>query len=362
MNSGSIAKRPDGRWRARYRDDAGKEHARHFKTRALGKAWLDQVTASFVRGDYVDPKAGKITVASYAATWEAAQVSSEGTKRIVDNALRLHLIPAIGTLPISVVKPTTIQAFVKSLETKGLSPKTIQGIYDQTSALFSTAVDDRLIAVSPCRKIRLPKSDGREVVVPTLDQVSALRSAFDARWQPAVIVLAGSGLRIGELLGLHVEHIDLEARTIRVEQQRLQSGHLAPVKSKTSRRVVPIGRVVVRALRDHLDGRTDGALFLDELGEPLIYRRWRTLAEAAAREAGVDVTAHTLRHFFASALISGGASVKQVQLALGHSSPMITLGTYSHLWPGDEDRTRDVVDAALKPFADSLRTLRSVDG
>lgn len=56
---------------------------------------------------------------------------------------------------------------------------------------------------------------------------------------------------------------------------------------------------------------------------------------------------HDLRHFFASALIAGGASVKQVQLVLGHASAVITLRTYAHLWPGEEDRTRSVMDAVL---------------
>jgi len=62
---------------------------------------------------------------------------------------------------------------------------------------------------------------------------------------------------------------------------------------------------------------------------------------------------HDLRNFFASALIAGGASVKQVQTVLGHSSPMITLRVYAHLWPGDDNRTRDVMDATL----DGLRTV-----
>ena len=76
----------------------------------------------------------------------------------------------------------------------------------------------------------------------------------------------------------------------------------------------------------------------------------------AGERAGVEVGSHGLRHFAASALISGGASVKQVQTFLGHSSAVITLRTYAHLFPGDEDRTRNVLDAALSPFADSLRT------
>ncbi len=78
--------------------------------------------------------------------------------------------------------------------------------------------------------------------------------------------------------------------------------------------------------------------------------------EAAARQTGNDITSHDLRHFYASALIAGGAHVEQVQERLGHASAVITLQTYAHLWPGDDDRTRDVMDAALSPRADSLRT------
>jgi integrase len=65
------------------------------------------------------------------------------------------------------------------------------------------------------------------------------------------------------------------------------------------------------------------------------------------QKVGVIRPVHALRHFTASALIAGGASVKQVQMVLGHSSAAITLRVYSHLWPGDEDRTRSVMDAAL---------------
>jgi hypothetical protein len=116
----SIKKRDNGKWRARYRDDAGKEHARHFERRVDAQRWLDQVTAAVVRGDYVDPKAGRATVAAYAAAWEAVQVSSGGTKRIVDNALRLHLLPALGHLPIAVVRTTAVQGFVRDLEARSV--------------------------------------------------------------------------------------------------------------------------------------------------------------------------------------------------------------------------------------------------
>lgn len=357
----SIKKRDNGQWRARYRDESGKEHARHFARKVDGQRWLDAVTASVVRGDYVDPKAGKVTLTAYAGAWEAVQVSSEGTRRIVDNALRLHLLPALGGQPIATIRTSAVQGFVKQLEGKGLSPGTVRAIYQVTAQVFASAVDDKVIAASPCRKIRLPKVDQDEVVIPSLDEVAALRDAFAPQWRAAVTVLAGSGFRIGELLGLGVDDVDFLRRTIRVERQRRQDSTLGPVKGRQAR-TVPVGQVVIDALAAHLAAYpTEGPLFVDEAGDPLLYRRWRSLCEAAARDAGVDVTAHTLRHFFASALIRGGASVKQVQTVLGHSSPSITLETYTHLWPGDEDRTRDLVDAALSPLADSLRTAAASD-
>jgi integrase len=353
----SIQKRPNGQWRARYRDEAGKEHARHFARKTDAQQWLDSVTASVVRGDYVDPSAGKVTVKAYAARWEAVQVSSEGTKRIVDNALRLHLVPALGERPMASVRRSDVQGFVKALEARELAAGSVRNIYDVTAQVFASAVEDRVIASSPCRKITLPKSETGEVVPLTVEQVAAMVTTVDARYRAVVVTLAGSGLRIGELLGLTVSDVDFLRRTVRVERQRMQSGELAPVKSRTSRRTVPVGQVVIDELAAHLAAYpSDDALFVDEWGRPLTYRAWKRLWKVAAASAGVEGTSHSLRHFFASALIAGGASVKQVQTVLGHASAVITLRTYAHLWPGDEDRTRDVMDAALSPLADSVRT------
>ena len=84
---------------------------------------------------------------------------------------------------------------------------------------------------------------------------------------------------------------------------------------------------------------------MNALGQPLTYRQWKPLWKAAAVAAKVEATAHALRHVYASALIAGGASVKQVQMVLGHASAVITLRTYAHLGPGDDDRTRSIIDA-----------------
>lgn len=366
----SIAKRPNGQWRARYRDAAGKEHARHFGRKVDAQRWIDTETAKMVRGDWHDPKAGKESLTAYAKRWESAQVSAEGTARIVDNAIRLHIVPALGGQRIASIRKTEVQGFVKGLEAKGLAPGSVRNIYDVLFRMLEAAVEDRVIGASPCKRIALPKDHDDEVQVPTVEDVQTVTAALGDRWQVLPVVLAGSGLRVGELLGLRRDDVDLKAGTIRVERQRLQSNAIAPLKSKSSKRTVPVGKVVTKALAAHLlqFPASEEALFVDELGEPLTYRRWkRLLSDATAAvldedgnevRAKLELTSHSFRHFAASALISGGASVKQVQTFLGHASAVITLRTYAHLWPGDEDRTRNVLDAALDPLslADSVRT------
>jgi len=368
----SIQKRPNGKWRARYRDDAGKEHARHFDRKVDAQQWLDSETAKIVRGDWADPKAGRETLRAYATRWERIQVSSAGTSRIVDNALRLHVLPRLGDHKIASIRRSDVQAFVKALEmtevrkatdaepARLMAPGSVRNIYDVLARVMDAAVEDRVIGVSPCKRIAMPRDHADEVDVPTLEEIEKVRAALGERWRVIPVVLAGSGVRAGELLGLRKEDVDFKAGTIRVERQRLQSNVIAPLKSKSSRRTVPVGKVVTKALAAHLlqYPASDEALLTDEWGEPLTYRRWKALLQAATKAAGVELTSHSFRHFAASALISGGASVKQVQTFLGHASAVITLRTYAHLFPGDEDRTRNVLDAALGPLAlaDLVRT------
>ncbi|MGV1037857.1 MAG: tyrosine-type recombinase/integrase [Candidatus Nanopelagicales bacterium] len=320
---------------------------------------LDQQTADLIRGEWTDPAADKETLRTYATRWERIQVSAEGTARIVDNALRVHILPRLGDMPLGSIRRSDVHAFVKAREEKEvrpateelparkMSPGTVRNIYEVLARVFAAAADDRVIARSPCTRITLPKDHDDEARVPTL---------------------ADTCLRVGEMLGLRLSDVDFLRRTIRVERQRLQSGRIAPLKSKASRRTVPVGQVVIDVLAAHLQAypaavdTADPALFVDEARKPLTYRRWKRLLTDARTAAGVEVTSHSFRHFAASALISGGASVKQVQAFLGHASAVITLRTYAHMWPGDEDRTRNVLDAALSVLEHNPKIIRTIDG
>jgi hypothetical protein len=104
----SIAKRSDGKWRARYRDDAGKQHARHFNRKIDAQRWLDEVTAALVTGQYVDPKAGRITFREYAEHWRQAQVHRPSSEAHVEGMLRRHVYPTFGDRQMMTILPSEV--------------------------------------------------------------------------------------------------------------------------------------------------------------------------------------------------------------------------------------------------------------
>ncbi len=104
----SISRRPDGKWRARYRDPDGKEHAKHFDRKIDGQRWLNEQQSRIVRGEYVDPQAGRQTVESYVQQWLAAQVHRPATAAIVEVDLRRHILPTFGARALASVRPSEV--------------------------------------------------------------------------------------------------------------------------------------------------------------------------------------------------------------------------------------------------------------
>jgi integrase len=370
MGVTNIARRYEGGpWRARYRDDARVEHTKQFKRKVDAQAWLDDITTAVKTGQYVDPKAGKVTIKEFAGSWEAAQIGEPNTLALMDNTLRLHVLPVLGNKTMSSVRQGDIQSLIKALSEK-YAPGTVRNHHDVLFRMFAAAVMDKVIPVSPCKNINLPSMATKEVIPPTIEEVTALIGAMPDLYRAAAILLAGSGLRIGELLGLRVKldqkagDIHVMFKTVRIERQRLQSCLIGPPKGKRARNV-PVGLVVIEALKEHMGAYPSTPyLFTNDAGDPLTYQTWAKVWRKARKEAGVpDMVTHDLRHFFASTLLSQGASIKQVQLVLGHASPVITLRTYAHLMPGDEDRTRSIMDTMLnklRPSSDPGPTQISV--
>lgn len=365
----SITKRDNGKWRARYRDAAGKEHARHFERKVDAQRWLNEVTTSVVTGRYVDPGAGRMTLRAYAdQVWTPAQQHRAGTQQQVRGHLARYVFPALGERPLDSIRPSDVQALV-TFANATLGAGTVTVMYRYVSAIFKAAVRDRRIAESPCVGIKLPRVERRRIEPITTETVETMADAVPARYRALVIVAAGTGMRQGELFGLTTDRVNFLERRIVVDRQLVSVNNerpaFGPPKTDASVRRIPLPVVVGDALIEHLarfEAGPDGLIFTNEYGAPLRRSGFNTMWRRAQESAGLGRTVfHSLRHYYASLLIRHGESVKVVQERLGHASASETLDTYSHLWPDSDDRTREAIDgvlgiASLAARADSVRT------
>lgn len=356
----SIRRRPDGKWRARYRDETGREHAKHFARKVDAQRWLDGITADVLTGRYVDPGAGRITFSEYAEAWRAVQPHRPSTADKVARSLAKHVYPTIGDVPLDRLRQTHLQSMVARMD---LAPSSVRVTMRYVSSVLNAAVADRRIATSPALGLRLPRPQERRVVIVPTEAVMALVEAVPGRMRAMLVLAAGTGLRQGEVFGVTLDRLDLEGASVRVDRQIVDGGVFGPPKTASSGRTVPLPDVVVNALREHLENfgtGQDGLVFTRASGRP-----WKRSAfsEAwvrarASLDVPEDLTMHSLRHYYASLLIRHGESVKVVQARLGHATAAETLDTYAHLWPDSEDRTRVAVDAVLGAAADQVRTNR----
>lgn len=313
----------------------------------------------------MDPALGRRLFREVAREWQQSQVHRPSTVVHVDSHLRNHVLPHFGDRTIASIRPSEIQAWVKD-RTAVLAPATVTVVYRYVSSIFRMAVRDGLIMKSPCVEVRLPKIEKPRVSPMAVDQVEVLLDAVDPRYRALLVLGAGAGLRQGGAFGLTLSHVDFLRRTLHVEQQLVllpdRPMFLAPPKTHSSDRRIPVGDFVLHALAWHIQEfpsarslrgvtrRDELLMFTTEKGEPLS-RTWfsRAVWRPAVKKAELpdELPFHDLRHFYASLLISRGASVKVIQARLGHKSAVETLDTYGHLWPDDEDLTRQAVDAVL---------------
>jgi integrase len=359
----SVSKRVrDGKttYLVRWRDGAA-QRKKSFARKIDADRFRTHVEHSQNTGAYVDPAAGKVTFREYAEAWRTAQPHRPNTEHNTRVRLTRHVYPVIGNRPIASIRPSEIQALVSGLD---LSPSSVRPVFNTLRGVFRAAVRDRKMGLNPADGVKLPEVPRKQVRPLTVDQVQALTTAVPPEYRALVVVGAGAGLRPGELFGLQLGDIDFLRKLIRVERQVQQTtGHgtyVGPLKTPRSYRTVPVGEVVITALSEHVrQWPAEGHLFTNRDGSVPLSNRWfapavwRPAVKAAGLPTGTGM--HSLRHFYASALIRSGLSVRVVSERLGHASAAVTLGVYSHLWPDDEQRSRDAIDEIFGQGAPPVR-------
>lgn len=358
----SIQKRPDGVWRARYRDAARKEHTRHFRRKVDAQAWLDGETAKLLSGTWVDPKRARTTVGEWCDEWLAGY----GTRRpstVRQAKVHVRVIKeSFGARALASVKPSEVKSWTVKLA-DSYAPSTVYATYRRFAQIMGDAVHDGLIPRSPCSRRTSPGQAKPRPYVATTAQVWAIHDAFPEWLRPAVLLGAFAGLRVAEAVALRVSDVDFMRGIVAPVIQYPAE----PLKSDTSKTPVPIPHDLALELAASVQKWGGETLVTDVFGKPVgpwtVERAMRDVRATITADpaSGVEVLPegfrfHDLRHYFASLLIAAGLDVKVVQTRLRHASAMTTLNTYGHMFPDKDESARAAIAVAFASRADCVRT------
>jgi hypothetical protein len=157
----SIAKRPDGRWRARYRDRTGKEIARHFARKVDAQRWLDEVTTAVANGVYVHPSRSRVTIGEWAYKWLDTKTNLKATtRRDYESLLQAHVVPRWGDVALADVHHEDITTWLAELSARGLSASRVRAAHVALSQMLKLAVRSGRLARNPADYVPLPRVNG----------------------------------------------------------------------------------------------------------------------------------------------------------------------------------------------------------
>lgn len=369
---GSIRKRSDDRWEGRYTAGRDPETGKAVYKNVLGKTQAEvkeKLAEAIERSKGVDmARAGRYTLGQWMEVWfeNVAQVkvrpSSHATYRgYLDN----HIQPSIGDIPLHKLTTLDLQGFYRKMldggrverieskkQPKGLSAKTVRNLHQVISSALKLAVQQKLIPSNPAEGCSLPRLEHREMQTLTADQLEAFfREAKASGVFELYYLELATGLRRGELLGLHWEDIDLEQQTITVRRQVVRiNGQVveAPLKTKNSYRTLSIGADAAEILRQQKERVGGVYVFPSPTGGPISPDSVLHMLHRVLNRAGLPkVRFHDLRHTFATLALQNGVDIKTVSGMLGHYSAGFTLDTYAHVTTIAQRQAADVMGNVL---------------
>lgn len=271
-----------------------------------------------------------------------------GYRREIDN----RVLPAFGGARLAEVTLPDVQRWADRLTAEGLQPSTVRNIVNAVRALYAWALPRGLARVNPTRGLRLPTGATVRDRIASAGEAAALVAAVPPRDQAALGLAVYGGLRLGEVLALTWEDVDLERGTLRITRSWDHGAReFVSPKSRAGVRTVPIvGRLADlladhRVLTDHRGGLLFAGLTPDR---PLSHNGLRDRMRAAWSAAGMTPLGfHEGRHTFASLMIAAGVNAKALSSYMGHANIAVTFDRYGHLMPGNEDQARGLADAYL---------------
>ena len=352
-----------------YRDSDGRQRRHTVGPRLReAEARLAQVRADMSRGARIAPKRD-LTVAKAAEAWMASLGHLRPTTvAAYRSPLTCHVLPAFGRRRLEAVTPDDVARWAQKASTlayrqerdpAATQPYRARNVNIALTTLgrvYSHAIRRQGYAgtspVAALERFERPRDEPKPMQVLTPEQLAAVIDAATPPYRPILAFMAGTGARIGEVLGLTWQALDLRERTATIAMQLDRDGRRVPLKTSNGRRTLDLPGSLVTLLAANKLAATDtspGAyVFASVTGGALDHRNVaRRGLVAACKRAGVPVVSpHALRHAHASALLADGWDLAAVSRRLGHGSVAITASTYAHLLEDAERRQarRDRLD------------------
>ena len=263
--------------------------------------------------------------------------------------ISMHIVPTLGEKNIAEITRREVQEFLTQQKKDGnmrngekLSSTSTNMMLSVLNLAFEYACDMEYIEENPCARVRRTKAETKKIEAFTIEEQRAIEieiSRSDDRRLHGILLCLYSGLRIGELLGLTWNDVDLERGVIRITKtvyrEKDENGIwqlcVDTPKTKALDRVIPLPEYIVAMLRqDHETARTP-YIVENKKGARMSIRSYQYIFEKLTERAGVrKLNFHALRHTFATRAIECGMDIKTVADIMGHQNASITLNRYAH--------------------------------
>lgn len=333
----------------RFRDPRGRQRQRAARTLAEARRLRSELAADVSRGEYRADT--KVTFGAYAEAWKKSYTGRTGRGIRPETLREYHrdltrAVDRFARLKLAEVTPADVKGYARALAEEGFRPATIRRKLAPVKAMFATAVEEGVLRANPTAGVRIgaPVSDGapeeERVKALSPEQLGALIREVPDDWRRLFVrLLAQTGLRQSEAIGLRWRDLDLGARRLHV-RQRVRDGQVGAPKSGRGRREVPLSPGLAKALAEHrlrsMHSGDERYVFSGRDGAPVAGRDcYRWYKPAAARAGAPWAGFHALRHTAASRWLLSGVTIAQVARLLGHHDPGFTLRVYISVMPAD---------------------------
>lgn len=363
-------KKDNGKFQGRYRNaDGHKRSAGIFTQRKQALKEAQRLEDEQSQPGAPDRDGAKTTWGDWFAQLQQSRIVSYATHTNYTTTAKNHVLPYWQHVRLSDIEPLAVSKWVKTLHDRGASPYTIRNALTLFKTTLNEAVRQNWLLRNPANGVRQPDMPDRVQRFLTREEVDAVALHLGGVHGLVFWTAVLTGMRFGEIAGLHWSRVDLDRGVIEVVEKFDQKAkRIDPVPKDREKRTVPLPPNLIDMLRRHRDhhmaqvttrtcdvphsaGRCPGGnlVFRGRRNAVLKSNTWKkSFLEPALDLAGITdrVRVHDLRHTYASWLIQRGVPLPDIARVMGHSDVEVSR-LYAHLDDSGYEKVRQALTAAV---------------